>query len=143
MNAAVKFAGFGVGLAAVFGIALGLGALVGPTESDTGAGGHGEHGDDQAATAADTLPGGLLVTDGGYTLDLENPLMRPDAEATLRLRVLDERGEPLTRYTTGHDEDLHLILGRRDLTGRQHLHPTPGRAGAWTGAGDPARPRPH
>ncbi|HLS78625.1 MAG TPA: hypothetical protein VK083_17740 [Nocardia sp.] len=139
MNAAVKFAGFGVGLAAVFGIALGIGALVGPTESDTGAGGHGEHGDDQAATAADTLPGGLLVTDGGYTLDLENPLMRPDAEATLRLRVLDERGEPLTRYTTSHDKDLHLILVRRDLTGFQHVHPTLGRDGAWTVPVDLAR----
>lgn len=131
MNAGTKFAAFGVGLAAVFGIALGIGAVVGPTESGDSAG-HGEHTESADASASAALPGGLLVTDDGYTLQLENALTRADADATLRLRILDERGEPLTRYTTSHDKDLHLIVVRRDLTEFQHVHPVLGPDGAWT-----------
>ncbi len=130
MNAATKFTGFAVGLAAIFGIALGVGALVGPTDSPPAE--HAEHDTAADAPAADHLPGGLLVTDRGYTLELADPQVSAAPEVPLRLRILDASGAPVTRYTTSHDKDLHLIVVRRDLTAFQHVHPALGADGTWS-----------
>ncbi|WP_084495376.1 hypothetical protein [Nocardia shimofusensis] len=129
MKTATKFAGFAVGIAAVFAAALGIGALVGPTGTTTDPAGHDVHTPDDGEASGDSRPGGLLVTDDGYTLQLEKA---PAAGAPLRLRILDENGTPLTRYTTSHDKDLHLIVVRRDLTAFQHVHPVLGTDGAWS-----------
>ncbi|WP_040793888.1 hypothetical protein [Nocardia higoensis] len=130
MNTTTKFAGFGIGLAAVFALALGIGALVGPTDSGADSAEHDAHTGGAGQTSA--MPGGLLVTDAGYTLQLENALVRAGDRAPLRLRVLDEHGAPVTRYTTSHDKDLHLIVVRRDMTAFQHVHPVLGPDGAWS-----------
>src|SRR5690606_8269118 len=108
MNTTAKFAGFAAGIAAVFAVSLGIGALVGPTGSTTDSDGHDTHATADDAPSADSTPGGLLVTDAGYTLRLEQP--PATAGAPLRLRILDESGAPLTRYTTSHDKELHLIV---------------------------------
>ncbi|MEV0437058.1 hypothetical protein AB0I19_27940, partial [Nocardia sp. NPDC050413] len=86
MNATTKFAGFTLGLAAVFGIALGVGALVGPEPDETaGPAGHGEH---SAAAPAGALPGGLLVTDQGYTLALDTTVVKSAAQTPVSFRIL-------------------------------------------------------
>jgi hypothetical protein len=41
-------------------------------------------------------------------------------------------GAPLTDYQPTHDQDLHLIVVRRDFTGFQHLHPVRDAAGSWS-----------
>ncbi|MFI8971339.1 hypothetical protein ACIGO9_00525 [Nocardia asteroides] len=127
MNATGKFAGFTLGLAAVFGIALAAGALVGPEPSEPA--GHGEH--ETAAASAD-LPGGLLVTDQGYTLALDQPNTTTAASAPVSFRILGADGRPVTQYTTSHDKDLHLIVVRRDMAGFQHVHPVLDPAGTWS-----------
>jgi hypothetical protein len=47
-------------------------------------------------------------------------------------RVLGPDGRPVTAYDPAHDEDLHLIAVRRDLTGYQHVHPDLAADGTWS-----------
>ncbi|WP_454195730.1 hypothetical protein [Nocardia sp. Marseille-Q1738] len=66
MNATRKFAGFVLGLAAVFGIALGVGAAIGPAPSEPV--GHDAHAAGPATpggSGLDRLPGGMLTSDRG------------------------------------------------------------------------------
>jgi hypothetical protein len=71
------------------------------------------------------------MTQDGYTLALDRSSLPPGAAAELAFRVLDAHGEPVTTYEASHDEDLHLIAVRRDLTGFQHVHPELGSDGTW------------
>ncbi|MDO3647568.1 hypothetical protein [Nocardia mangyaensis] len=127
MNAPGKFAGFALGLAAVFGIALGVGALIGPEPAEPA--GHDEH---EAAAPATELPGGLMATEQGYTLELDQPNTKAAAQSTTSFRILDRTGAPVTQYVTSHDKDLHLIVVRRDMAAFQHVHPVLDKTGTWT-----------
>jgi hypothetical protein len=144
MRTSVTLAGFALGLAAVFGAALGLGAAVGPDTASAGTsagtahddvtGGHGGdagHAEEAPAAAAE-LPAGLQVTEDGYTLDLVEDAVDAGAGATVAFRVLGADGRPVTEFDVSHDEDLHLIAVRRDLAGFQHVHPELGADGVWT-----------
>jgi hypothetical protein len=137
MNTATKLSGFALGLVAVFGAAYGVGNLTGPvtpaaetrhdtTESDhdgTAAG----HGDDHAGSEpASHLPGGLLVSDRGFTLQ---PVTAPAGQFAFRITGPD--GRPVTRYDVAHDKRMHLIVARRDLSGFRHVHPELSADGTW------------
>jgi hypothetical protein len=145
MNTPLKLAGFGLGLVAVFGAALGIGTATGPVggASETSAAGEhgdmageaeaGSHDDDgahPAATAAQ-LPAGLLVSEDGYTLDLADRSLPAGPATPVAFRVLGPDGLPVTGYDVDHDVDLHLIAVRRDLAGFQHVHPELGPDGVW------------
>ncbi|MBF6163078.1 hypothetical protein IU421_24730 [Nocardia cyriacigeorgica] len=133
MNTTTKFAGFALGLAAVFGIALGLGAAVGPEPSEPA--GYDAHAAGSAITGGSgsaQLPGGLVATEAGYTLALDNATTTTSADAKLRFRILDETGAPVTRYVRSHDKDLHLIVVRRDMAAFQHVHPELDANGTWS-----------
>ncbi|MEV0296612.1 hypothetical protein [Nocardia sp. NPDC050710] len=134
MNATTKFAGFTLGLAAVFGIALGAGAVIGPDAAEPAAHDSNAHEEGLATggTGPDTTPGGLMTTDNGYTLRLDTPLTTAAPEAPLRFRILNQDGTPVTRYTRSHDKDLHLIVVRRDLVAFQHVHPVLDGNGTWS-----------
>ena len=147
MNTPTKVAAFAVGLTAVFGVATGVGALTAPvgaastSSSAQPAGGSGHEADaphstgtedpEPAAAGAD-LPGGLMVSQDGYTLDLERRQLASASAAPLRFRILGPDQQPVTRYTTAHGKDLHLIAVRRDLTGFQHVHPELAADGTWS-----------
>ena len=141
MNTPLKLAGFGLGLAAAFGAALGIGSAVGPVgpAAATSAAGHemdadpaDGHGDGAAHEAsASDLPAGLTVSDRGYTLDLSEPSLPAGAATPVAFRVLGPDGKPVMEYEVDHDVDLHLIAVRRDLTGFQHVHPELGPDGTW------------
>jgi hypothetical protein len=140
MNTPLKLAGFGLGLAAAFGAALGIGSVVGPVGSVAGttaddhamgaepSAGHEDGGHE--ASASD-LPAGLAVSDRGYTLDLSERSLPAGAATPVAFRILDADGEPVTAYDVEHDVDLHLIAVRRDLSGFQHVHPELGTDGVW------------
>ncbi|MGV9819066.1 hypothetical protein [Nocardia xishanensis] len=131
MNATTKFAGFTLGLAAVFGIALATGAALGPDPADTPA--HDTHATGPATgSGAEELPGGLLVTSGGYTLSLDTPQTAAAPNTPLRFRILDQQGAPVTRYVRSHDKDLHLIVVRRDMSAFRHVHPVLDGNGTWS-----------
>ncbi|WP_040787926.1 hypothetical protein [Nocardia paucivorans] len=129
MKNPLKLAGFAVGLAAVFGIALGLGALAGPVDEEASAHGNGAH---ESTPSEGGEVGGLTDTAGGYTLTLLEPTVSPGSRVPLRFRISDADGSPVTRYTPNHEKDLHLIVVRRDMAVFRHLHPVLDEQGTWS-----------
>ena len=141
MNTPAKLAAFGACLVAVFGAATGLGAVVGPVgpTADSSAAGHDMAADGEAAHGADAahesdaahLPGGLAVSEDGYTLALDRPALPAGDDVPFAFRILGPDGHAVTDYAGRHDQDLHLIAVRRDLAGYQHVHPELGADGVW------------
>ena len=85
--------------------------------------GHGGHGD--------ARPGGLLVSEHGYTLDLDAPILSRGTQ-TVTFRVIGPDGHAVTGFETAHEKELHFIAVRRDTTGFQHVHPVRDRSGTWS-----------
>lgn len=134
MNTLTKVTGFAVGLLAVFAASIGIGALVDPVAGSDGAGA-GSHsaGHTNPSPAAKTqLPGGLMVSQDGYTLDLAQRQVPASESVPLRFKIIGPDGRPVTGYTTAHGKDLHLIAVRRDLTHFQHVHPQLAADGTWS-----------
>ncbi|MEV5749645.1 hypothetical protein AB0L00_17650 [Actinoallomurus sp. NPDC052308] len=135
MNVPARLGIFGLGLAVVFGAAMGTGRLTGPVGAEAkpsaahggmkessgmehGGAGHGGHGS--------MPPGGLLVSDRGYTLTTV-----PAATGTFAFRIVGPNGRAVTAFDTQHDKRMHLIVVRRDLSGFRHVHPTMDADGTW------------
>ncbi|ATO15269.1 hypothetical protein CO540_16675 [Micromonospora sp. WMMA2032] len=139
MNTATKLSGFALGLVAVFGAAYGIGHVAGPdspaadTRHDDTDAGHGDQG--HAGEAAARLPGGLLVSERGYTFQ---PTAAPEGQFAFRITGPD--GRPVTRYDVAHDKRMHLIVARRDLSGFRHVHPELADDGTWRVASPLAGP---
>ncbi|MGW5385590.1 hypothetical protein [Nocardia sp. NPDC003963] len=89
----------------------------------------GTHGGHPVTTPA--LPGGLQITEAGYTLDLETAITEPGV-TDLRFRILGPDGTAVTDFAPIHERELHLIVARRELTGFQHVHPVRDAYGTWT-----------
>ncbi|KQX59392.1 MULTISPECIES: hypothetical protein [unclassified Streptomyces] len=147
MNTGVKITAYAAALAATFGAAYGVGTGVGPVEEPKKAE-HGDHaaaptatkspaadghaGHEEAApAAAANLPGGLQVSDGGYTLALETPVTTA-GRSVLKFSVKDAAGKKVTAFTTEHGKELHFIVASRDLNTFRHLHPVKAADGTWT-----------
>ena len=142
MRTGVRIAATTLGLAAVLGAGWGAGSLIGPVGSPPAAA--AEHGADDAGHAADDaghaaapagehdLPAGLAVSAEGHTLDLADDALPAGDAVPLSFRLLGPDGAPVTAYDTVHEQDLHLVVVRRDLTGYQHLHPALAPDGTWT-----------
>ncbi|MGC0329226.1 hypothetical protein RKD23_002216 [Streptomyces sp. SAI-170] len=145
MKPVVKIGAFAAALAATFGTAYGVGNAVGPVSPDDD-GGHGAHGETAAhaqhtpgakkRTATDETPGGLQISEGGYTLDLETTRVPAGGRTTLRFAVRGEDGRPVTEYRREHEKELHLIVASRDLTTFRHLHPARAADGTWSTTAD-------
>ncbi|MFJ9445926.1 hypothetical protein ACIRRH_29325 [Kitasatospora sp. NPDC101235] len=134
MNTALRVTAFTAGLAAAFGLALGVGHATGsggPSPKPAMAG-HAEHAEESGGGAAEHLPGGLQVSEGGYTLSVENPFVTAGSPTDLRFRILGTDGKPVTAYQQQHEKELHLIVAPRDLSTFQHLHPTLSADGTWS-----------
>lgn len=135
-------------LALVFGAAVGVGNAVGPvgtagadtaehSSDDDATGGAGEHGTQapshsDAAAAVDLVPGGLAVSQDGYTLHLARTVQTPGTPGRVQFAIAGPDGAPVTEFTRAHDKDLHLIVVRRDMTGFQHVHPERDAQGRWS-----------
>ncbi|GAA4986417.1 hypothetical protein [Actinopolymorpha pittospori] len=140
MNTATKLGAFALGLAVVFGGAVGLGRMVGPVgataESSAHAGGvQGGHDKTMvpSTTPANTnVPGGLQISQDGYTLTPQTTTVTPGRRTDFRFTVTGPDGRPVTRYATLHEKELHFIVVRRDLSGFQHLHPVHAGNGVWS-----------
>jgi hypothetical protein len=147
MNTPAKLGVFTLGLAAVFGAAAGVGAAVGPVgpaAPSPAAAAHDTATHDRSRPAGPTdttdapsaahLPAGLQVSQDGYTFDVARELTpsTPDGPTQVTFRIVGPDGRPVTAYETAHDQDLHLIAVRRDLTGYQHVHPRLADDGTWS-----------
>ena len=73
-----------------------------------------------------------MVSQDGYTFDLAQRELPATAKAPIQFQILGPNNQPVTRYTTAHGKDLHLIVVRRDLTDFQHVHPQLDAAGTWS-----------
>ncbi|MFD0274898.1 hypothetical protein ACFVHB_13500 [Kitasatospora sp. NPDC127111] len=155
MNTALKIAAFATGLTTAFGAAYGVGHLTGdgpaprpaaaaaPVSASASVAHAGHGGEAPAAGAAATagpadaaggghLPGGLQISERGYTLSLDHPFVTAGAPTDLRFRILGADGRPVTDYRPAHERELHLIVAPRDLATFQHLHPTRAADGTWS-----------
>jgi len=125
MSTRTRVAAFLTALAVVFAVSLWVGHTFGP-DSPTPAGHATAHPPEPGAQ-----PGGLQVTEDGYTLELTQPLQRARRNAPVQFRILDSAGAPVTRFQKVHDKLLHLIVVRNDLAAYEHLHPVLDDDGLW------------
>jgi hypothetical protein len=153
MNVLWKLGAYSAALAATFGAAYGIGNAVDPiadepvshaqhraSASPTPGDGHGDHskagggghGDHAKAGAAATVPGGLQVSEGGYSIDLKTPRLKAGRSEDIRFLIRDQKGRAVTDYEPQHDKELHLIVASRDLLTFRHLHPTRAADGTWS-----------
>ncbi|MFE7762796.1 hypothetical protein [Streptomyces sp. NPDC057438] len=141
MNTGLRITAFAAALAATFGTAYGVGKGIEPVVSGTAENeparhdghaeespnpGRGEGGHDIAP------PGGLQISEGGYTLDLRTPGVTAGHRSELRFVIRGEDGRAVTAYEREHDKELHLIVASRDLVTYRHLHPTRAADGTWS-----------
>lgn len=148
----VRLAGFGLALAAVFGVSVLIGGQIGPMgepaaaehvsdhpdeaaneRAEDGAADHGVHSSSSADgefPAAD-LPGGLQISEDGYTLVPTRTVLAA-GERTVAFRIVGPDGAAVTDYEIEHEKELHLIAVRRDFTGFQHVHPERSAVGIWS-----------
>ncbi len=136
MSTTARVGGFVLGLAVVAGAATALGAAVGPVGAETAGhgGGHREptKPDPSLPAAPSELPGGLMVSQDGYSLQLLDDRIEKPGRSLLRFRVIDGSGRAVTAYQESHGKDLHLIAVRRDLNDFQHVHPVLAADGTWS-----------
>ncbi|TDC56165.1 hypothetical protein E1281_08635 [Actinomadura sp. KC345] len=137
MNSATKVGAYVVGLAVVFGGAAGVGKIAGPVGASAEKASHegGGHGGDTGGGhggAAPKPPGGLQVSEGGYTLVPRRTTLEPGKRTDFRFTINGPDGKPVTGFQPLHGKRLHLIVARRDLSGFQHLHPAEAGGGVWT-----------
>ena len=136
MSTPVKLVGFLLALLVVFVAARGVGAVTGPVAEPTDTMAHDEssedgHGDTHEAEAeVAQAPGGLQVSDQGYTLRV---LSAPDATSDeLRFEVVGPDGHRVQVYDLVHEKPLHLVVVNRDLSGYDHVHPELSDDGVWS-----------
>lgn len=142
----VKLAGFGAALAAVFGATVLIGGQIGPIgdpaaaqyttvhpAEDADAGGHEgmDEGSGDGGSAAAELPGGLQISERGYTLVPVRTVV-PAGDRAVAFRIVGPDGAAVTDYDIEHEKELHLIAVRRDFTGFEHVHPERAADGTWS-----------
>ncbi|MEU1020330.1 hypothetical protein ABZ383_26970 [Streptomyces sp. NPDC005900] len=153
MNTGLKITAFAAAVAATFGTAYGVGKAVDPVTDKAPAARHGGHGGDRpegeqahggeegAAHAGHgkheergaAVPGGLQISERGYTLDLRTSRLTAGREQKLRFAVVkDATGREVTAYRAQHGKELHLVVASRDLTTYRHLHPVRAADGTWS-----------
>lgn len=147
MNTGMKITAFTAAVAATFGTAYGVGQGLDPvTAEKKPASEHGGHTGEKekekpggsAEAEAAAVPGGLQISERGYTLDLETSRIGAEKREELRFTVVEDgagkdgKGKNVTAYETEHDKELHLIVASDDLTTYRHLHPTRAADGTWS-----------
>ncbi|MFF9497953.1 hypothetical protein [Streptomyces flaveolus] len=84
---------------------------------------HGAHGGAQ--------PGGLSVSEHGYTLELDTTILTAGVQP-ISFRVTGPDGQSVTEFIPEHERELHFIAVRRDTSGFQHVHPVRDEKGTWS-----------
>ncbi|MFJ9984046.1 hypothetical protein ACIQUD_08365 [Streptomyces globisporus] len=137
MQTGLKITAFAAGLAATFGSAYAVGGAlepaVPPKEPSHQESGEGHIEKERPAEEDSELPGGLQVSQGGFTLDLDTPRVEAGEPAELRFAVVDEdTSRNVTAFRREHGKELHLIVASSDLTTYRHLHPERAADGTWS-----------
>ncbi|MGW2232044.1 hypothetical protein [Streptomyces formicae] len=88
--------------------------------------GHSNH-----STHGGAQPGGLAVSEHGYTLELDSTLLAAGVRP-VSFRVVGPDGLAVTEFVSEHEKKLHFIAVRRDTAGFQHVHPVMDEKGTWS-----------
>jgi hypothetical protein len=143
MSVTTKLVAFVAAVAVVFAGAIGVGKLIGPVDAPTAADHEGmdmgedtDMDEDMAGMDMDTsgstdIPKGLMVSQNGYTFELDQTTAAPGSSVPVSFRITGPDGAPVTEYDLEHEKELHLIAVRRDFTGFQHVHPVRDSDGTW------------
>ncbi|MFW5470622.1 hypothetical protein ACOCJ4_11295 [Knoellia sp. CPCC 206435] len=139
MSTSLRVVGFLAALAAVFGITLAAGRAFGPVEAAPAHDGATHESSSASGSVASPspeatseLPGGLQVSQDGYTLRLLDTDLPAGPRTPVQLLIEGPSGTPVLDYTPQHEKELHLIAVRRDFSGFQHVHPTRDADGVWS-----------
>jgi hypothetical protein len=130
MNTPKRLAIFATGLIAAFAAAWGVGTAMSPVLDEPVVSHDMEGSEASHGEAAPHLPGGLMVSQDGYTLSLEETTLEA-GRRPLGFTITGPDGRPVTDYDVEHEKQLHLIAVRRDGSGFQHVHPVLGADGTW------------
>ncbi|MDH6223984.1 MULTISPECIES: hypothetical protein [Streptomyces] len=84
---------------------------------------HGVHGG--------ARPGGLSVSENGYTLEVDSTILTAGVQP-VSFRVIGPDGQAVTEFMSEHERELHFIAVRRDTSGFQHVHPVMDGKGTWS-----------
>ncbi|MFD8351461.1 hypothetical protein ACFV1X_21290 [Streptomyces coelicoflavus] len=142
MNTPMRITAFAAVLAAAFGTAYGVGGVADPIRTTVEPAAHAGHDraeasgegepDQRADEDGSAPPGGLQISEGGYSLDLETRSVPAAKKSEIRFAVRDSAGRKVTDYRREHGKELHLILASRDTATYRHLHPTRDSGGTWS-----------
>ena len=119
MNTAQRLAAFGVVVAAVFGIGIGAGAVLGPAAAA------------QEEVTPAPLGEGVVSTRDGYRFVPANTEL-PAGGGDFHFVIEGPDGNVVRTFTKIHEKDLHFILVNRELTVFHHVHPTRAADGTWS-----------
>jgi hypothetical protein len=93
---------------------------------------HHQQAQPQAAAHHESVPGGVLVSAKGFTLEPLRTRFAAGVPSQLEFQIRDDAGNAVASFEDAHDAPLHLIVVRRDLTLFQHLHPELRPGGRWS-----------
>lgn len=108
MSTPTRVLAFVAGLAAIFGLAFGVGRAA-----------------DRGSTDRSSS------TDPGYVLRLQHARVDP-GHRTLRFVIEDGSGRALNQFAVRHEKELHLVAVNDDFGGFQHVHPVMAPDGTWS-----------
>lgn len=120
MRNRLRFAAVGVGLAALLGAALGIGALVGDPERGA------------VVYDASYWPTGLTEEASAFRMSEVSAPDVPGRAGSLSFRITGANGAPFTDFEIRHEKPLHLIVARSDTAEFRHAHPEMSADGTWT-----------
>lgn len=155
MSPVMRLALLAVGVGAAFSTGAIVGTAVGPLRtghessgeaaaSATLSGDHEMHDPEAASDGADdagadgdaghraSLPGGVLISQSGYSLQPETTALPGLADTPFGFTILGPDGATVQAYETRHERDLHLVVVGRDLLTYHHLHPQRDAGGRWS-----------
>lgn len=140
MRAGIRLGGFAAVAVTAFGVAFAAGAVtdpIAPAESrEEQPHAAMQPGLMQAAVPLASTLAGLSSSDAGYVLRVPAPILPSGQQVLVSLRVEGPDGAPLQQYRAVQEQEMHLILLRRDLSSFQHLHPGRDAGGTWTATAD-------
>ncbi|GHH09248.1 DUF748 domain-containing protein [Streptomyces lanatus] len=137
MHAGLKITAFAAALAATFGTAYGVGQGLDPVVDDPAPARHDSHSEatpepEGGGGGGTHVPGGLQISEGGYTFDLRTPRVTAGKRADLSFVIRDSAGRAVTAFQREHEKELHLIVASSDLVTFRHVHPTRAADGTWS-----------
>lgn len=98
----------------------------------SGAADGGGAGADISAGQTSSPPGGVLISQSGYSLQPEATALPGLPDTPFGFRIVGPDGATVHSYETRHERELHLVVVGRDLLTYHHLHPQRDVDGRWS-----------